>query len=256
MLLEVLLAPLLVGCSTVACRRWGAQTGGLISALPAVVGPVLLIVALDRGPAYAAQAANGTLLGLVALAGFALAYARVAIRARWSVSLAIGWVIAAGLTAPVGWMGGRLGFPAGLLVAVVSLSLARRALPRLPVGLAVESIGGRGRSGVVVRMLVTAALVEVLAAAAGWFGPLVGGMLAALPVLASVLAVVTHRRDGATAVVDLLAGMLSGMVGFVGFCVVIALLVVPIGTAAAFSAAVVCALASQALLLRPLPTLR
>jgi hypothetical protein len=45
------------------------------------------------------------------------------------------------------------------------------------------------------------ALVVALAAAASALGPAAGGVLAALPVLASVLAVSTHRaRGGAEAV--------------------------------------------------------
>jgi hypothetical protein len=47
---ELLIAPLLVAGSTFACRRWGAPVGGMLSAFPAVVGPVLLILAQERGP--------------------------------------------------------------------------------------------------------------------------------------------------------------------------------------------------------------
>jgi hypothetical protein len=76
----------------------------------------------------------------------------------------------------------------------------------------------------------------------------VGGILAALPALASVLAVFTHRQDGAAAVVALLRGMLSGMAGFVGFCAVIAMLIVPAGTATAFATATLTAIGLQCLL--------
>ena len=48
-LVELLVAPLLVGGWTMACRRGGENVGGLLSAFPAVVGPVLLILALERG---------------------------------------------------------------------------------------------------------------------------------------------------------------------------------------------------------------
>ena len=91
---ELLIAPLLVGGSTLACRRWGERAGGLVSAFPAVVGPVLLVVALDRGAAFSARAANGTLLGLATLASFALAYSRTARHGRWGVSLVAGWACA------------------------------------------------------------------------------------------------------------------------------------------------------------------
>jgi hypothetical protein len=134
--------------------------------------------------------------------------------------------------------GGRMALPVGVIGVSVALAAALRAMPG-----PVED--GDARSGpqpalrreLLLRMAVTAALVAVLAAAARLFGPLVGGLLAGLPVLASVLAVFTHRRDGVGALVDLLRGMLIGMVGFVAFCAMVALLIVPAGTAVAFAAA-------------------
>jgi hypothetical protein len=83
----------------------------------------------------------------------------------------------------------------------------------------------------------------VLGAAARAFGPAVGGVLAALPVLASALAVFTHRADGAAAVAGLLRGMLGGMAGFVAFCLLVAVLAVPAGVPVAFAAATLAAVA-------------
>jgi hypothetical protein len=96
------------------------------------------------------------------------------------------------------------------------------------------------------RMALTALLVAALTAAAGRLGPLAGGILAALPVLASILAVFTHAQQGAAAVADLLRGMLSGMAGFVVFCALVAALVDRAGVAPAFAAAAATAIAVQA----------
>jgi hypothetical protein len=96
------------------------------------------------------------------------------------------------------------------------------------------------------RMALTAALIVGISAAAGRFGPTVAGALAALPTVASVLAVSTHRQHGAGAVLDLLGGMLGGMAAFVVFCAVIGLLVEPAGVAAAFVLATAAALLVQA----------
>src|SRR4051794_31524427 len=92
--IEVVLAPALVGAATLAARRWGEQTGGLVSAFPAIVGPVLLVTALEHGAGFAARAASGTLLGLVALSAFTFAYARASRRLSWPASLATGWAAA------------------------------------------------------------------------------------------------------------------------------------------------------------------
>ncbi len=238
--LPLVVAPLLVGAATLAARRWGHRLGGLVSAFPAIVGPVLLIGAHLHGAAFAAHAATGTLLGLAALSGFALAYGRTALRASWPASLAAGWAVAVAAAALAGAVGaGLLG---ALATAVVSLALAHRGLPRtvLP-----ESWPEPPPGDLVLRMALTALLVVSLTAAAGWLGPTAGGILAALPVLACILAAFTHGRDGGAASTQLLRGMLSGMAGFVVFCALVAALVDHAGVAVAFAAATGAALAMQ-----------
>ncbi len=236
-LVALLAAPLLTAASTLAARRWGPRTGGVVSAFPAIVGPVLFILAVAHGAAFAARAAAGTLLGLVALSAFALAYGRTATRGRrgWRLSLLAGWVAAAVVSGVVGTIAGGAGPLVGVAVAVLSLAAAHRGLPApahpVPAAVAVErSVGIRAR------MALTAGLVVTLAVIAGATGPVLGGMLAALPVLASILAVLSHREAGAEATVVLLRGMLAGMAGFVVFCATVAVLVTH-GSAPAFAAA-------------------
>jgi hypothetical protein len=242
--LELVVAPALVGAATLAARRWGQRIGGLVSAFPAIVGPVLLVAALNHGAAFAARAANGTLLGLVALAGFALVYGRAAERAGWRASLALAWVAAGVLGLAVGAI--AAGPPAGLAAAAVSLALAHVLLGRGNRDGALPAEPLVPRWDLPLRMALTALLVVSLTAAATRLGPLVGGVLAALPVLASILAVFTHARYGAAAAVELLRGMLGGMAGFVCFCALVAALVEPAGIAAAFAVSAVAALAVQA----------
>jgi hypothetical protein len=247
--LEILIAPLLVALATLVGRRWGTRVGGLISAFPAVVGPVLLIIAERNGALAAERAASATLLGLVALSAFALAYARLSRGTRWPASLAAGWVCAIAAATIAGWSLGGTGVAVALTAAVVSIALARTALPR---GAGQPDVGEPTdpRREVGVRMALTAALILLLTLASERLGPVIGGMLAALPVLASVLAVFTHRGHGSEAAIGLLGGMLTGMAGFVAFCAAIALLAVPAGTAVAFAVATVSAVAAQALTLR------
>jgi|SRR5579884_3085784 len=245
---ELIIGPLLVGAATLAARRWGVRVAGVVSALPAVVGPVLLITATQRGAAFAGQAADGTLLGLVGLSGFVAAYAQIAIRAHWGISLLTGWICAAVISVSLGWLAAGGGVLRGLVAAVLSLLLAHRTMPRAPVDFRPDPPGW---NGVIVRMAVTAGLVGLLATVAVLVGPLLGGMLAALPLLASVLAVFTHRRAGAPAAVALLRGMLAGMTGFAGFCAVVGGLIVPMGPAWAFTVAALTAIGLQLLVLAP-----
>jgi hypothetical protein len=219
-----LLAPALVGVATAVGRRSGPRAAGIVSAFPAIVGPVLLIDLLERGAAFTAQAAAGTLLGLVALAAFAAVYGvlahrgpPVALTAAWSAAALAGAVVSDVEVGP--W--------AAALAAVLALGLASVVL---------RVRGADGATGdpqlaaspardAAARMAATAVLVAALAIAAGIVGPTAGGVLAALPVLASVLTVFTHRQEGARAAVALLGGMAAGMGGFALFCLLVALLV-------------------------------
>ena len=72
------------------------------------------------------------------------------------------------------------------------------------------------------------------------------GILAALPVLASVLAVLTHRDAGAEAAIALLRGSLAGMTGFVAFCQIVALLITRAPLVPVFAAATLAAVLAQA----------
>lgn len=237
---QLIVAPLLVAAATFAARAWGHGIGGVVSAFPAIVGPVLLIGVHRHGAGFAGQAATGTLLGLAGLSGFALAYGRAALRASWPVSLAAGWTAAAAAAGLAGVTGA--GLPGALAIAVASLVLARRGL----VGAAPAPLRREPpRGDLALRMALTAALVVSLAAAGGRLGPTAGGILAALPVLACILAVFTHGRCGGAASAELLRGMLGGMAGFVAFCALVAALVDRAGVAVTFTAATIAAVAVQ-----------
>jgi hypothetical protein len=243
-LVPAIVGPGLVGAATLAARRWGQRVGGVVSALPAIVGPVLLISAERHGTAFAAQAATGTLLGLAALSGFALVYGRIALRGSWPWSLAGAWLAATTIGAMMDAL--DVGLVIALPIAVASLALAHRGLPALRVPTAGED---RSPLDLVLRMTLTAALILVLAATAGRVGPTVSGILAALPVLACILATFVHARHGGAAAVQLLRGMLSGMAGFVVFCVLVAALIGTMEVGATFAVAGGAALAVPGVML-------
>jgi hypothetical protein len=251
LIVELIAAPLLVAISDLAARRWGPSVGGTVGAFPVIVGPVLLIDALSHGERFAAQAAQGTLLGLVALAAFMLAYGRVAAHAGWVRSLAAGWLAAGVSAVALERTGGASSGAGALLAAAAALLVAyfglRGQAAAPAVGPAPPQRAGRS---LLLRMAATAALVTALAACASLFGALVGGMLAALPVLASVLAVCAHRQQGPGTALALLRGMLVGMTGFVAFCEILALALVAHGKAEAFLLATVAAVLAQTLSVR------
>ena len=237
------MAPLLVGAAALATRRFGERIGGLLSAFPAIVGPVLLIEAHAHGRAFAARAAAGTLLGLVALAAFCVVYGRVARRGSWRRALPAAWAITAVVAAPLS----RAHVPATLAfaAALLAFAMAYRLLGRRGSGPAVAR-AVRPPARLAALMVLTLALVIGLAAVAPLVGPVAAGVLTSLPVLASVLAVSAHRTAGAEPTRQVLRGMLSGMAGFALFCWLVALLLGPLGVTGAFVLAAAGALVAQA----------
>ena len=137
-------------------------------------------------------------------------------------SLAVGWVAAAAIAALLAAL--EAGPLTALTAAALSLVVAYRALPSGPA--TALAAPPAPRWDLPLRMVLTATPLVSLGAAATALGPLAGGILAALPALASVLAVFTHeKQEGAAALAALLRGMLSGMAGFVVFCALVAGLV-------------------------------
>ena len=243
LLIVAALSSCLAGAATAAADRWGHEAGGVLSAFPLIVGPVLLVGARRHGEGFAAEAAAATLLGLVALSGFAVAYAKAASRG-WAVGLAAGWGAAAVLGTAAGQV--SAGVAAALAAALASIAAARLAVPARGAGEQPPLPGWE----LPLRMAVTGLLIVALTAAGGAFGPAAAGILAALPTLASVLAVFTHRRFGADAAAGLLRGMLGGMVAFAAFCAVVGLLVEH-GIVLAFALATLTAAAIQLAGVRP-----
>ncbi len=85
-----------------------------------------------------------------------------------------------------------------------------------------------------------------ITAASGALGPSLSGLLAPFPIMTSVLAVFTQAHGGSGQVRVLLRSFLVGFYAFATFCFVLAAcLGGPLGTAAAFSTAIVAALAVQ-----------
>jgi hypothetical protein len=239
--LKLTLAPGLVAATTVAGRRWGPRVAGWLGGLPVVVGPILFALALEQGDAFAAEAAQGSLLGLLSLNAFVLAYAWAARRVGWAQALLAGWGAFAAATVVLDPL--RVSDEVALAVVVGAFFLTEAALPR---GRGEEVAPHTPRFDLLLRTVCTAALVLGLTALAGVLGPRLSGMLAAFPVLASVLAAFTQAQAGAVAAADFLRGLVRGLISFALFCFVVAVLLPSAGMAVAFGAATFAALGAHA----------
>src|SRR6185436_13366558 len=99
------------------------------------------------------------------------------------------------------------------------------------------------------RMILATVVVLLITALAPRLGARLSGLLATYPLFAAILTAFGHRQEGAGAAIGVLRGLLFGLFSFAGFCLVLALGLVPLGIAGAFAAAIAVALLVQGLAL-------
>lgn len=239
--LKVVLAPAFVVLASLVGRRHGVRVSGVVGGLPVIAGPILLVLALERGRSFASGAADGTLLGIVALIAFVVAYVAVSRRLGWPAALVAGW---AAFFAGVALLREvHTGALAGLALAVAACAGALVAMPH-PRSLAPPPRPPRG--DLLLRAACAAVPVVAVTAAASALGPHLSGLLAASPIITPVLAAFTHAQQGPEAALRILRGFTAGFFAYALFCFVIAVAVRGAGLPAAFLAATAVALAVQA----------
>ena len=244
LLLKLVLVPFFLLLVSLAGRRWGASTAGWLAGLPIVAGPILFFIAVDHGPLYAAGAASAALGAILSTAAFGAAYAQACRRLAWPMALAVAllsWVSAATL---LSLLPPALGLSVG--AALATLLVAPRLFPAAP-AVAPSRSASSSRGELAVRMGAGALLTLGVTLASAQVGPRWSGLLAVFPLLGSVLAVFSHRGQGAVFAVVLLRGMVTGFYAFASFCLVLALALPRLGTGLSFLLASASALAVQAM---------
>lgn len=242
LLLKLFLVPALIALVTLAGRRWGPAVAGWLSAFPVVAGPILFFIAVEQGPAFAADAAVGTLSAVLAMLAFGISYAWAAKRYAWPASLAIayaGYAVAVFLLSL--WDATLM--IAGLVV-LAALLLAPRCYPESRTSAAAMS---KPANDMLLRMVAGALLVLLVTHFAANLGPGLSGVFAMFPVMGTVLVLFTHRSAGGAAAVQLLRGMVFGFYAFSMFCAVLAWSLPAAGVGRAFLWALAAAVVIQAL---------
>jgi len=236
LVLKLTLVPLLIWLVTLAGRRWGPGVAGWLSAFPIVAGPILFTLTLEQGAVFAAHAAEGTLLAVVAILVFSLAYAWASARLGVAGSMTVGLLACAASVAALQ----TTHLAPGLAFVLVwgALLLASRLFPS-----AGPAIGtGTRRNDLPWRMLAGAALVLAVTAGAAHLGARLSGFFAMFPVMGTVLVGFAHAGSGRGSAVALLRGMVTGFFGFAVFCVVLSMQLREGAVGAAFALALGCAL--------------
>jgi hypothetical protein len=212
-----------------------------MSAFHIVSGPILLTVTLEQGAGFAARAAEGTLLAVVAILVFSIAYAWAAERCGMALSMLCA-LLAWGL-AVAGLQALHLPLAACFALVVAALLVSPKLFPALRAG--GSPAAPAPANDLPWRMLAGALLVLAVSYGAAAMGARLSGFFAMFPLMSTVLVGFSHVHSGRAFAVALLRGMVFGYFAFATFCLVLALQLRDGAIAAAFGAAFACALAVQ-----------
>jgi hypothetical protein len=229
---KLILPPLMIGVATLASHRWGPTVGGVLAAVPAKGGPIMLFLALDQGAAFAATSSVAALCGVGGCAFFCLVYARVCRRVSWPIAGAAAYAAFVGcwlVIFPLSSLGLAVVF-----AATVGLCWsARRLMPEAP------PVPRRAASarGIPARMVAGVAMLLFVTTVGPYFGATISGMMAAVPTVAAVLALFTHTQEGPDRTIGVMRGMTHGLLGLAAFLAVVAATVVSLGIWVSFALA-------------------
>ena len=238
--LKLILVPSALGLVSAAGKRWGPSVAGWLAGFPIVTGPILLLLAIEKGSTFAAQGAIASLSAVFASISFSLTYAWVCLRHGWTLSLLAGvsaWSMAAWLLTLL-----PSSVYVSLGVALSTLMLTPFAFPSRCKTTGTNALQLRE---LLCRMLAGALLTIAVTSLSSTIGPSWSGLLAVFPILGIVLAVSSHRGNGSMFAISLLSAMASSLCSFVAFCFSLAIILPRHGTPIAFVGATLFATISQ-----------
>lgn len=206
--------------TVILVANWlGDHAAGLLSGLPFTTLPALLLIGLDHGPAAAADAAVGGVVGCALASMFALAYHGAARRLPPLPTLVCSILCLTGgllvtsrftVTLPIAGLS-TCAFAAGALWLIRPHPMTSPAhRPKTPTRAAVSALA-IGVCGAGVTMIVIA------------LSPSLGGTVAAMPLLGIATAATTHAARGRTAVPRFLRGYVISSLSKTAFCAVFAM---------------------------------
>lgn len=242
---KIVLPVLMIGIVTVAAHRWGPAVGGVLGAVPSKGGPILLFLALEQSPSFAATSAVVALGGAAGCGVFCLVYARVCHRTTWPVAGLISYgaflVVWAAMIPLENW-----GLVPAFVATAAILIASRMLLPEAPP----MPKRAMSRSDLPSRMIAGAGMVVFVTTLGPNFGATISGMLTTIPTVSAVLAIFTHAQEGPDRTVGVMRGMTHGLLGFAAFLAVVGGTIVPLGIVRGFALALAAVVVVQAVELR------
>jgi hypothetical protein len=243
---KLVLPVLMIGVVTLISHRYGPSVGGVLGAVPAKGGPILLFLALDQGQSFAATSAAASLGGAGGCGVFCLVYALVCRRVSWPVAGAAAYgafVVTWAAMLPISSWGLAPAFLATFAILIVS----RQLLPAAP---AIPARRATSLTDLPARMAAGAGMVVFVTTVGPYFGATISGMLTTIPTIAAVLALFTHAQEGPDRTIGVMRGLTHGLIGFAAFLTVLAATLVSLGIVVAFAVAGTAVVAVQLIELR------
>jgi hypothetical protein len=240
LLFKIVLAPVLIALVSLAGRKWGPSVAGWLLGLPLNSGPILFFLLLEQGPRFTAEAARGSLLGILAWAAFCLTYAFCCMKMPWWWSTLAGWI--AYCVAAVALLPVKLSVTWAFVFVTAVLAGTLLSFPRAPQP---DAPPGAPPRDLWLRMLSASVMVVTLTGVAKALGPTRSGILSAFPAYTTILAVFSHRHGPAQAV-KTLKGVTAGLFTAATFFLALSTSLVHFSGARSFGLATAAALLVQA----------
>jgi hypothetical protein len=215
--IKLVLTPVLIATASLAGRRWGHAISGWLVGIPFTSGPITLFLFLDQGPSFAATAALGSLVGVLATAAFAVEFSAIAKRTARTVPSFVAGLVAFVLIGAAGQDLAIAPVPLYTICALV-LVIAIRLVPDPGVTASVVL----PRWDLPARMIMATVLVLAITSGANALGPRLSGLLATIPLYASILAGFGFQLVGPAAAIRVWRGLLFGLLGLGAFAIALA----------------------------------
>ncbi|MBV9112529.1 MAG: hypothetical protein JOY67_06890 [Hyphomicrobiales bacterium] len=221
--------------------------GAMIATLPISAGPAYVFLALDHGPSFIGESSLASLSVNAATILFLTLYARIAPRHGVVFSLCACYALWIACTFAITQSSPPL--PTVLILNLAAFTLGFIALRHATR----ESAAARKPKprwwDVPARALAVMVIVITVLVVGEVLGPRAAGIAALMPVVLTSLAIILHPRIGGAATSVVFAHSLPGMVGFALALLVLHLSVVPLGSAAALTLALVTCLVWNGMLI-------
>lgn len=218
LVVKLALSPTLIGAASMAGKRWGPNVAGMLGGMPIVAGPLVVALWLMQGGQYATNVALSSPVGVWGNIAYMLAIGYASAYFRWPLALLIGWLSYVVTVLAIYFAGLATSLWLSLLVVPGLWLAATRCLPRPDAAAPPASLP---RSELLLRIVATALLVSTLSTVSTWLGPSLTGVIAGVPVAATIIPAFTFANAGRNALLLSLRGFLTGLMGFSIFFLVL-----------------------------------